>query len=236
MPIRREHLVELRTMLAQRPPTAGPAGNRSTPAGVRRSPAPRPSRPASPEDPFPAALEDSVHAYRWLTLDHGTPPHRIGLIGDSAGGNLVIATLVQLRDIGEPLPAAAVCVCLTRVRSGPHRRVDDDARIARPDDPAGIAAAVRGRLPRRRRSENAARLAAIRCSTWAAAAADRDGLGGDAARRQRPARREGEGGRRRRHARGMGRDVHVWHLFSDRLEDGRKAIARVGEFLWRHIS
>jgi acetyl esterase/lipase len=64
----------------------------------------------APEEPFPAALEDCVRAYLWLTLDHGTPPHRIGLVGDSAGGNLVIATLVQLRDIGEPLPAAAVCV------------------------------------------------------------------------------------------------------------------------------
>jgi hypothetical protein len=29
--------------------------------------------------------------------------------------------------------------------------------------------------------------------------------------------------------------IHVWHLFADRLEDGRKAIAGVGAFLRRHI-
>jgi acetyl esterase/lipase len=64
----------------------------------------------APEHPFPAALEDSVTVYRWLLQTHGTPPHRLGLVGDSAGGNLVLATMLSIRDIGEPLPATAVCV------------------------------------------------------------------------------------------------------------------------------
>jgi len=29
--------------------------------------------------------------------------------------------------------------------------------------------------------------------------------------------------------------VHVWHLFADRLADGRKALVRVGEFVRAHI-
>ena len=30
--------------------------------------------------------------------------------------------------------------------------------------------------------------------------------------------------------------VHVWHLFADRLTDGRKALARIGEFTRAHIA
>src|SRR6185503_6788101 len=38
----------------------------------------------APEDPFPAALEDCLRAYRWL-LKSGTPPQQIVIAGDSAG-------------------------------------------------------------------------------------------------------------------------------------------------------
>ena len=63
----------------------------------------------APEHPFPAALEDAVAAYRWL-LEHGTPPERIILAGDSAGGGLALAALLALRDAGDPMPAAAVLI------------------------------------------------------------------------------------------------------------------------------
>ncbi len=63
----------------------------------------------APEDPFPAALEDAVTAYRWL-LDQGVLPSNIVLGGDSAGGGLCLATLLALRDEGIPLPAAAVAL------------------------------------------------------------------------------------------------------------------------------
>src|SRR3712207_1184232 len=61
----------------------------------------------APEHPFPAAVEDSVTAYRWL-LDQGIRPERIAVAGESAGGGLTVALLVALRDRGLPLPAAAV--------------------------------------------------------------------------------------------------------------------------------
>jgi monoterpene epsilon-lactone hydrolase len=63
----------------------------------------------APEHPFPAALEDTLKAYRWL-LDQGISPARIILAGDSAGGGLALATLIALRDAVEPLPAGAVCI------------------------------------------------------------------------------------------------------------------------------
>jgi len=63
----------------------------------------------APEDPFPAALEDAVTAYRWL-LAQGISPSNIMIAGDSAGGGLCLATLLALRDQGIPLPAAAVAL------------------------------------------------------------------------------------------------------------------------------
>ena len=60
----------------------------------------------APEHPYPAGLDDSVAAYRGL-LDAGTPPSRIAVAGESAGGGLSLALLVRLRDAGLPLPAAA---------------------------------------------------------------------------------------------------------------------------------
>lgn len=62
----------------------------------------------APEHRFPAALDDTVAAYRWL-LDQGVAPRSVALAGDSAGGGLVLATLVRLRDEGVPLPSCAVC-------------------------------------------------------------------------------------------------------------------------------
>jgi len=63
----------------------------------------------APENPFPAAVEDSTGAYRWL-LSTGVDPARLVIAGDSAGGGLTVATLVALRDAGEPLPQAVVCL------------------------------------------------------------------------------------------------------------------------------
>jgi monoterpene epsilon-lactone hydrolase len=61
----------------------------------------------APEHRFPAAVEDAVAAYRRLVAD-GTPAQRIVIGGDSAGGGLALATLLSLRDAGDPLPAGAV--------------------------------------------------------------------------------------------------------------------------------
>jgi acetyl esterase/lipase len=63
----------------------------------------------APEHRFPAALDDAIAAYRWL-LGQGIAPGSLALAGDSAGGGLVLATLLRARDEGMPLPACAVCL------------------------------------------------------------------------------------------------------------------------------
>ena len=60
----------------------------------------------APENPFPAAVEDAVAAYRGL-LSEGHSPERIVVSGDSAGGGLAGSLLLALREAGVPLPAGA---------------------------------------------------------------------------------------------------------------------------------
>jgi acetyl esterase/lipase len=60
----------------------------------------------APEHPYPAAVDDALAAYETL-LDNGTAPSDIVFAGESAGGGLAIATLVNAREHGLPLPAAA---------------------------------------------------------------------------------------------------------------------------------
>jgi epsilon-lactone hydrolase len=60
----------------------------------------------APEHPYPAAVNDALAAYEAL-LRNGTAPSDIAFAGESAGGGLAIATLVNARDHGLPLPAAA---------------------------------------------------------------------------------------------------------------------------------
>ncbi len=63
----------------------------------------------APEHPFPAAVEDAQKVYRWL-LAQGREPGNIVISGDSAGGGLSVAAVLALREAGERLPAAVVCI------------------------------------------------------------------------------------------------------------------------------
>ncbi len=63
----------------------------------------------APENPFPAAVEDSTAAYKWL-LSQGIAAGDIIIAGDSAGGGLAVATLVSLKEEEIPLPTAAVLI------------------------------------------------------------------------------------------------------------------------------
>jgi len=61
----------------------------------------------APEVPFPGGLEDCLAAYHDL-LKQGHRPEDITIAGDSAGGGLVLSTLLALRDEGTPQPANAI--------------------------------------------------------------------------------------------------------------------------------
>jgi acetyl esterase/lipase len=58
-----------------------------------------------PEDPYPASLEDCLAAYLWLL--GRTSASRLVLAGDSAGGNLVVATMLACASRQHPMPAGA---------------------------------------------------------------------------------------------------------------------------------
>ena len=58
-----------------------------------------------PEHPFPAGLDDTITAIRWVAANAaelGIDPQRLAIGGESAGGNLVAAAAIQLRDAGGP--------------------------------------------------------------------------------------------------------------------------------------
>ena len=62
----------------------------------------------APEHLFPAAVEDSTKAYKYLIETQKINPINIIIAGDSAGGGLTLATLLNLRDKGMSLPVAAI--------------------------------------------------------------------------------------------------------------------------------
>ena len=60
----------------------------------------------APEHPYPAAHDDAMTAWRFVRRQ-GVPADGIAVGGDSAGGNLAVALIGRLRAAGEPLPACA---------------------------------------------------------------------------------------------------------------------------------
>jgi monoterpene epsilon-lactone hydrolase len=77
----------------------------------------------APENPAPAAVNDSVAIYCWL-LQQGYKSENIIFAGDSAGGGICLATLLKLKDDEIPLPAACVAFspCVDMTMSGESHR------------------------------------------------------------------------------------------------------------------
>ncbi len=183
----------------------------------------------APEHPFPAAVEDATAAYRWL-LSTGLDPAGIVIAGDSAGGGLTVATLVALRDAGDPLPAAAVClspwVDLEGIGESMSSKADVDPMIQR-EELLDMARAYLGE-------------ADPRTPLAAPLYADLTGLPPVLIQVGRAEILLDDSVRLAERARAAGVDVtldpwddmfHVWQAFALLLPEGQQAIDRIGEFV-----
>jgi len=187
----------------------------------------------APEHPYPAAVEDSTAAYRWL-LSTGVDPARLVIGGESAGGGLTVATLVALRDAGDPLPAAGVClsswVDLECLGESMSTKADVDP-MAQREVILEMAKAYLGDA--NPRTPLAAPLYAdltglppllIQVGTAEVLLDDSTRL----AERARSARVEVV-------LEPWDDMIHMWHWFAAMLPEGQQAIDRIGEFIRRHM-
>jgi acetyl esterase/lipase/acyl-coenzyme A synthetase/AMP-(fatty) acid ligase len=186
----------------------------------------------APEFAFPAAVDDSLAATCWL-LGHTEAP--VVLAGDSAGGGLVLATMLALRDANHPLPAAGVCLspwvdltCTTAAHTGladrdPLLSTDELKRMAasylRDTDPhhplaSPIFAQLAGLPP-----------LLIQVGTEEILLDDARAIAAAARREDVEVTLEE-----------WPDMLHTWHWYFPVLEEGRRAIATVASFIRRHAN
>jgi acetyl esterase/lipase len=187
-----------------------------------------------PEHPFPAAVEDVVTAYRWLLAQHYLPG-RIVFAGDSAGGGLTLAALLAIRDMGEPLPAAAVPISPWTDLQGTGASVTTKAAKDPMVEMGSLTSSAKAYLgDQDARNPHASPLYG-----------DFRGLPpmliqvGEAEILLDDATRVAE----RAKAAGVEVDlevwdemIHVWHVFAKLLPEGQQAIDKIGKFVIAHTS
>ena len=188
----------------------------------------------APEHPFPAAVDDAAAAVRWLVA-RGTRPEKILIGGDSAGGGLTVATLLALRDAGDPMPSAGVCISpwvdLTCSSDAYRTKSGADPVLVYEDIQWLASLYLGGRDPK---TPLASPLFAdlrgippllIQVGSDEVLLDDAVGLDG---------RARAAGGESTLE---VWEDmIHVWHMFFQMLQEGRDAIARIGEYFKSRIS
>ncbi len=186
----------------------------------------------APEHPFPAAVEDATAAYRWL-LGTGVSPSRIAVAGDSAGGGLTLATLVALRDLRQPLPAAGVCM-------SPWTDLEGMGASAQPggaDDPLLELATLREMAAHHaaanlRHPHAAPLFASFRgIPPLLIQVGTREILLDDSTRVAAKAKAEGVDVT----LEAWDGLIHVWQLFGPAVPESEQAVARIGEFARKHF-
>lgn len=185
----------------------------------------------APEHPFPAAVEDATDVWRWV-MNEGYVPEKVAIGGDSAGGGLTVAALVNFKNLGLPLPNGALLLSpwtdLTASGDSVTQNAEADCMI----DPAALdrfAALYMGDLDRRAplASPLFADLSGLPATYIQAGSTEV--LLSDAERLIDKLKASGVEALL---------DVwpkmpHVFPVFASRLPEGRQAIEKLGEFLRR---
>lgn len=89
----------------------------------------------APEYKFPAAWDDAREAYRWVAANAaqlGGDPSRLALAGESAGGNLAVATAIAARDAGIAKPRHVLAVYPVAQTGSLHTESYIENAIAKP--------------------------------------------------------------------------------------------------------
>jgi epsilon-lactone hydrolase len=186
----------------------------------------------APEHPFPAAIEDATAAYRWL-LAQGYKPGKIVIAGDSAGGGLVLATLLALRDAQTPLPAAAVPISAWSDMEGTgasmKTRASKDPMVAN-GSLLDMAKVYVGNADRRNPLASPLHGDYRGLPPMLMQVGDAEVLLDDSTRVAEKAK-----------AAGVKVDlevwpdmVHVWHVYAKILPEGQQAIDRIGRYVIEH--
>jgi epsilon-lactone hydrolase len=187
----------------------------------------------APEHPFPAAVDDALTGYRYL-LARGIAPGRVAIAGDSAGGGLVVAAMVAIRNAGLPQPACGWCISpwvdMEAIGGTMESRAAADPTVQKPglldmarlylggaDPRSPLAAPIYADL---------SGLAPLMIQVGATETLLDDAL-----------RLAGTAG-----AADVRIDleiwpemIHVWHLYHPELDAGRRAIERGGAFVCAHL-
>jgi acetyl esterase/lipase len=188
----------------------------------------------APEHPFPAAVEDARAAYRWL-LKQGFQPKRIALAGDSAGGGLTFATLLALKQHGDPMPACAAplspWVDLEATGDSMASKDSEDPMVhknmveqmAKTYVPTGdfrnpLAAPLYGDLRG--------------FPPLLIQVGSRETLLDDAVRMADKAKKAGV----EVELDVWNGQIHVWQIFASRLDEGEQAIQKIGAFVKKHAA
>jgi len=186
----------------------------------------------APENPFPAAVVDATAAYRWL-LSTGVNPGKVVIAGDSAGGGLTAATLVALRDAGDPLPAAGVCISPWVDMEGIGDSMNTKAGVDPMVEREGLVEMGNAYLGD----------ADPRTPLAAPIYADLKGLPPLLIQVGTSETLLDDANRLAERAKSAGVEVilepwedmiHVWHMFAAMLPEGQQAIDRIGEFIRKH--
>jgi len=188
----------------------------------------------APEHLFPAAVEDSVAAYKWL-IAQGYKPNKIVIAGDSAGGGLTLAALLSIRDQKLPMAAAGVAISpwadLEATGDSHKTRAHRDPMVGG-NGLGGMAKHYIGNADPKHPLASPIHADYKGVAPLLIQVGDAETLLDDSTRVAKRAKEHGVSVELE-----VWDDmIHVWHAFAKILPEGQQAIDKIGKFVLNHTS